>query len=90
MYTLRDADEGLCPDCSKELKLLTHKGLPDGYPAFLICFACRSVVEVDGDDGEVVEYKGGRRKKHTAANKHRSPLNAKQIRLRQYRAGQGD
>lgn len=65
MYTLKDSDEGVCEKCGKDLKLLTHKEMPDGYPAFLICFPCTSVVEVDGDDGQTVEIRRGRRKKFT-------------------------
>lgn len=63
MYGLRDADEGVCPKCEQDLQLLTHQTLPDGYPTFLICFPCRSVVQVDGDDGQTVAYRRGRRKK---------------------------
>ena len=88
MYVLKDADEGVCPRCNRELKLLTHKKMPDGYPAFLICFGCEDVVEVDGDDGETVEYKRGRRKKHTKENKREKP-SAKQIRQREYSAERG-
>ena len=61
-YVIQDSDEG---DCSQghPLKLMTHRQLPDGYPAFLICFLCQEVTMVDGDDGQVVQYKGGKRKR---------------------------
>ena len=88
MYVLKDADEGVCPRCNRELKLLTHKKMPDGYPAFLICFGCEDVVEVDGDDGETVEYKRGRRKKYTKEHKREKP-SVKQIRQREYSAERG-
>lgn len=85
MYTLKDSDEGVCEKCGKDLKLLTHKEMPDGYPAFLICFACESVVEVDGDDGQTVEYRRGRRKKFTREAKLPKP-DAKKDRLRNHQA----
>lgn len=83
-YTLRDADEGACR-CGRPYRLLTHKTLPDGYPAFLICFPCEDVTPVGGADGEVVEYKRGRRKKHTAGPKREKPA-AKAVRRREYEA----
>ncbi len=86
MYTLRNSDEGVCPCCEEDLNLLTNKEFPDGYPAFLICFRCHSVVEVKGDNGERVEYKGGRRRKHAEVKKWKSPLSGKQLRLRQHQS----
>lgn len=65
MYELRDADEGVCTKCDRELNLLTHSAMPDGYPAFLICFGCRDVTQVDGETGETVAYRRGKRKKFT-------------------------
>lgn len=59
--------------------------MPDGYPAFLICFSCQSVTEVKGDDGETVEYKRGRRRKHTKAAKRDKP-DAKKDRLWDHQA----
>lgn len=91
MYTLRDSDEGLCPKCAQELQLLTHKTMPDGYPAFLICFACRDVTEVAGDDGETVEYRRGRRKKFTRVKPKKDPKaqpTAKRRRLLDHQAAQ--
>ncbi len=73
MYALKDSGEGLCERCGKDLKLLTHREMPDGYPAFLICFPCQSVVEVDGDDGQTVEYRRGRRKKFTRTDPKKDP-----------------
>ena len=69
-YLLKQADEGLCSCGSPDLRLLQHKKLPDGYPAFLICFECRTVVVVQGDSGQIVQYKGGRRRKFTEEKKY--------------------
>ncbi len=85
MYELRDADEGVCTKCSESLSLLTHRTLPDGYPAFLVCFRCRDVTQVDGDSGETVRYKRGRRKKFIKEHKT-VPESAKKQRLRDHQA----
>lgn len=82
-YELRQADEGVCPACEKNLDLLTHREMPDGWPCFLICFGCKSVTEVKGDSGETVVYKRGRRKKFTRVKKD-VPEAAKKARLREH------
>lgn len=82
MYTLKDSDEGVCVKCAQDLKLLTHKTLPDGYPAFLVCFRCQDVTEVDGDNGQTVEYRRGKRKKFMKKKKDaKDNPSAKKIRL---------
>ena len=81
-YVLKDADEGQC-QCSHDLKLLTDKNTPDGWPAFLICFGCKSVTQVDGDNGETVQYKGGRRRKFTKTTK--DPKDPKRVPRRRRR-----
>ena len=62
-YALLDNNDGGVCKCGGGLKLLTHKHMPDGYPAFLICFSCAELTQVDGDNGVVVQFKGGKRKK---------------------------
>ena len=89
MYQLKDSDEGDCPKCRIPLTLLQRKTLPDGYPAFLICFGCRDVTEVSGDDGQTVEYKRGRRKKFPRHPKRDKP-DAKKQRLRDHQAKERD
>ncbi len=81
MYALKD-DDGNCPRCLAPFSLLADATMPDGYPAFVICFGCRDVTHVDGEDGQTVVYRRGRRKKFPRVKKDpKAELPAKTARL---------
>jgi hypothetical protein len=74
MYILEGTREySLCPKCGKELKELHHKELPDGYPAFEICFRCQDVTEIKGDEGQKVIYRNGKKRTYTKQSKDDKP-----------------